>query len=511
MLMSVLWALQSPAQSFNPDQVKNALVKVIVKVNDRESNSLTGFLWKSPHQIVTSLHGMSRTGDIMVLYQGQAWRRAQIKKVLQKADLVLLELLPGQPELPAGLVPIQSFHPGKIAVGMEVFALGYNGGATGSSSRQMKKGYVDPETLANLIPKKDKDALAKIGFPALDLNILYLEGSLLPGFSGAPVFDTQSRLIGIGDGGLEKGASNVSWIIPASYLTELESSGLSALPPGFENLTQLFSATAKIEFSAPEMAESSRETEEFLDVSFEEMDELSVEAIGFEFYTTKNRSIMEMMYSSDDPENIQKLAEEFALELNIQLDYEAMRFDIYEDIYNGIVLAVPEGRSLLFNPEEEAFQVENADGNDMHLFFYGMQSDFSQTDFEELLFSIGDIINEDFALRYGMSGFTIDEEYSYWDEFEGNRKVAWILSLGNENLIGEDGLEYALYMYMTLLMNEDKSFLSIATIPIPVELVEMAMTYGLDCNNPGLYGEYCRYFNQVFQTFAAAHLTSFAY
>lgn len=511
----LLWALQLPAQSFNPEKVKNALVKVIVKVNDRESNSLTGFLWKSPNQIVTSLHGMSRTGEILVLYQGQAWRKAQIKKVLQKADLVLLELLPGQPELPAGLTPINGFHPEKVAVGTEVFALGYNGGATGSSSRQMKKGYVNPETLARLIPKKDLDALAKIGFPALDLNIFYLEGSLLPGFSGAPVFDTQSRLIGVGDGGLEKGASNVSWIIPATYLAELERSSLSALPAGFENLTQLFSATATIETSTPEreivMVESASAIEEFYESSFDKTDELPVEALGFEFYATKNRSIIEMMETSDDPENIQKLADEFASDLNIQLDYESMQFEIYEDITNGIVLAVPEGRSLQFNIEEEAFQVTNPDGNDMQLFFYGMQSDFSETDFEELLLLMGDIIDQEFAMRYGMSGFTVDEEYSYWDEFEGGRKVAWILSMGNEYLMGEDGLQYAFYMYTTLLMTEEKTFLSLATIPLPVEMMELAMTFGLDCNNPGIYGEYCSYFNQVFQTFAAAHLTTFAY
>lgn len=84
------------ARQFNPDNVKNALVKVVVSTNNNASNALTGFVWKSPNQIVTSLHGMSRTGDIRVLYQGQAWRKAKIKKVLQKADLVLLELLEGE-------------------------------------------------------------------------------------------------------------------------------------------------------------------------------------------------------------------------------------------------------------------------------------------------------------------------------------------------------------------------------------------------------------------------------
>ena len=162
-----------PAQTFNPEKVKHSLVKVIVSVNSRESNSLTGFLWKSPEQIVTSLHGMNPTGEIRVLYQGQAWRKARIKKVLQKADLVLLELLPGQPALPLGVIPISSFNPEKIAIGTDVFALGYNGGATGSSTRQMKKGYVDPETLANLIPKKDKGCFGpELDSRPLILNIL---------------------------------------------------------------------------------------------------------------------------------------------------------------------------------------------------------------------------------------------------------------------------------------------------------------------------------------------------
>ena len=49
-----------------------------------------------PNQIITSLHAMSPTGTIKVLYLNQAWRKAKIKKVLQKADLVLLEIFPGE-------------------------------------------------------------------------------------------------------------------------------------------------------------------------------------------------------------------------------------------------------------------------------------------------------------------------------------------------------------------------------------------------------------------------------
>lgn len=375
----------------------------------------------------------------------------------------------------------------------------------------MKKGYVDPEKLSHLISKKDKDALAKIGFPALDLNILYLEGSLLPGFSGAPVFDTQSQLIGIGDGGLEKGASNVSWIIPASYLTELEQSNNTTLPNGFENLTQLFSAAAVIE--SPKTGPATFDSPKLIlsESDINSSNAAPINAIGFEFYPTKNRSLTEMIETSDDPENLLKLSDEFELDMNIQLDYDAMRFDIYEDISNGVVVAVPEGMALTYNPSEEAFQVVNPDNNDMQLYFYGVQNDFSQTNFEELLAQIGEIINQNFAARFGVSGFTIDTEYSVWDEYQEVRKIAWILSLGNEYLMGQDGLQYGLYVYMTILMTEEKTFMAIATIPVPVEMEALAISTGIDCNNPGIFSEYCDYFNKMFKTFSAAHLVNFAY
>ncbi|AEL26417.1 S1 family peptidase [Cyclobacterium marinum] len=509
--LSSLLSFKIVARQFDPDKVKNALVKVIVPVQNNTSNALTGFVWKTPNQVVTSLHGMSRSGEIRILYQGQAWRKARIKKVLQKADLVLLELIEGQAPPPSTVAPLSQFNPTKVKFGTDVFAIGYNGGATGSSSRQMKKGYVNPETLSHLIPKKDKEALAKIGFPALDLNILYLEGSLLPGFSGAPVFDSQGKLIGIGDGGLEKGASNVSWIIPAGYLTELENSSTNSLPNGFENLRQLFSAEATIDFPENEGNLTQTNKTFFPNSEFNSATIAPVKAAGFEFHPTKNRSLTEMIESTDDPENLLMLSDEFELDMNIQLDYEAMRFDIYEDISTGVVIAVPEGISLMYNPAEEAFQAINPDNNDMQLYFYGVQNDFSQTNFEDLMVAVGEIINQNFVMRFGVSGFTIDTDYSLWNEFDGGRKIAWILSLGNEYLMGQDGLQYGLYVYMTLLMTEEKTFMSIATIPIPAEVVAFAISTGMDCNNPGMFAEYCDYFNKVFKTFSAAHLLNFAY
>jgi hypothetical protein len=504
LIFSLFFALVLNAKAqFDPLKVKNSVVRVVVTVNATESNVLTGFVWKSPNEVVTSLHGMSRSGNIKVLYLNNAWRDARIKKVLQKADLVLLELIPGQAPVPSGVTPITSFSDQPIRFGTEIYAIGYNSGAQGSSSRTLKKGFVDPETLANLIPQKDKAALARIGFPTLDLNILYLEGSLLPGYSGSPVFDPSGRLIGVGDGGLEKGASNVSWIIPAKYLNELEASTTRELPPNFDQLAQLFSAKATIDASVDDMASVEKQ------LAYSDIPK-PIETNGFEFYLTKNRSINEMVESSDDAENMLKFADEME-EFNVTLDYESMRFDIYEDINNGVVLAVPEGQLLYYDAINESFNVSFPGNDYIGLSYAGVKDDFSTTDFEDVMVEVQEYVNYHLAAAFQISGFVMDEEYSYWLEFDDNRKIAWLSSTGNEPVYDAVGNVYAVGIYLTLLMSNEKTFMAISTYIVPVEMLTYTATYGLDCNYPGMNWQQCEYFNSLFKVFSAAHLTTFAW
>lgn len=491
---------------FDPATVDRSLVRVVVSINERESTVMTGFAWKTPNQIVTSLHGMSKNGTIKVLYLKDAWRKAKIKKVLQNADLVLLEILPGEPAVPSGVVPITNINTAPIRFGSDVYAFGFNSGASASSSRMLKKGHVNPEVLASLIPKKDKDALAKIGFPALDLHILYLEGSLLPGYSGSPVFDADGKLIGIGDGGLEKGASNVSWIIPSKYLADLEASTVTSLPPTFELLSQLFSAKVTIDALADNPEEV--ENKLFRPASTAHK---SVKSSDFEFFMTKNRSLTEMVETSDDPENLLKFSNEMSNDLRIDLDYDQMRFDVYEDIVNGVVLTIPEDLKLVYDKADDYFYVKYPENSLSSLTFTGIKDDFSTTEFTELLDYVSESVNSTIASGYGLSGLTIDEEYSYWLDYGDQQKIAWVSSAGNEPFYGDDGITYVILVYQTILMSNEKTFMAIGTFAVPAELVVASSMNGLDCVNQFAGSDECSYFNTLFKTFSATHLTTFAY
>lgn len=502
-ILLILLSLGSFAQ-FNPATLQNSVVRVVVSVNNRESNVLTGFVWKTPTQIVTSLHGMHPTGTIKVLYMNNAWRKVRIKKVLQKADLVLLEVLPGEPAVPAGVVPISSFSADPIEFRTEIFAIGYNSGARGSSSRTLKKGLAHPpENLANLIPPKDREVLARIGFPALDLDILYLEGSLLPGFSGSPVFDLRGRLIGIGDGGLEKGASNVSWAIPAKYLNDLEASTVASLPPNFELIAQLFSARSTVEGSVEDLAE--------LEKTLLQPDAPKpLKASGFEFYLTKNRSIGEMADTSDDPDNMVKFSSEIE-EFNVSLDYDNIRFDIYEDINNGVILVIPEGQQLLYDPSDGTFEVKFPGNDFVSLGYSGVKDDFSATEISDVVEYVDDFLNGTLAQNLGLSGFKTNEEYTYWIDYGDGRKIAWLSATGNETVYGPGNLVCTVGVYATMLMSAEKSFIAFSTYFIPVDLLAFTTVNGLDCSDPGIYWQECEFVNDIFKVFSAAHLTTFAY
>jgi hypothetical protein len=82
--------------------------------------------------------------------------------------------------------------------------------------------------LVNLIPDHLIAPLYKRKSPDVDIQVLSLEGHLLPGHSGAPVFNQNNKLIGVGNGGLESGAVEVSWAVPWS---EIEWQTIASMSP----------------------------------------------------------------------------------------------------------------------------------------------------------------------------------------------------------------------------------------------------------------------------------------
>lgn len=512
-LILFLLPLKGMGQSFNPETAIKSVVQVwVTNVNgSKERKVLTGFVWKNPNQIITALHGMQAGWKIEVKYANQAaFREARVKKVLPKADLVLLELTTPQTASSA-VIPINDAFVGKIAFEETMYCLGLAMGSSGIPSRTLSKGFLQPkETLEYLVPPNVKKELMSTSL-GLDLDIIYFHnGNLLPSNSGAPIFNKQGKLVGIGNGGLEKGTVNISWAIPAKYISELENSTVTQIPGTVASNRNMFSSTVFSDDDGASVEDIISNSNQLRPIVTED----------FEFYLTKNRSIDELTETAEDPENIMMLSDEITRQYNIKMDLTNIRLDIYEDIQNGVVVVVPEGLNLeVINQrtDEEALQVSFTDNEFTYLAFAVAKNDavddINSMDIEEVMTFLDEYFYTELAEAFGISGFEIVEEYSFADDgYDSGRKKFNIMANGAELLDSpNDGRQYGILTYVTLLADEENVILTAAVTALPVDLITNAQTYGLNCTGSGGNSEDCIRIRDFYTAFTAAHLSTFAY
>lgn len=499
LILTLIYVSIISSAQFDPKFAQKSLVKVMVTANGK-AGVCSGFVWKKGEWIVTSLHAMKPGGEIQVQYLDQFWRSATIIKVNIEADLVLLQISGGG--VPAGVTALQAYSSKTLNFGDEIVAIGYNSGSKGSSTRSMKKGFVNPETLHTLVPASDRKKIETSGLPSIDLEIIYLDGSLLPGYSGSPAYDKNGALIGIGNGGLEGGASNVSWIIPAKFLSDLENSPLTSLPANFAKIAQHFSAEVQVTVTTDDPSK----IEDAFALEYK-----SYDGGDFLFYYTKTRTLEEMYSSSYDPGNIDKIINEFQ-ENKLYLDYDVMSYDIYEDANNGIVVAIPEGQLFAYDDTYRIFYTDMTgfpQGYYFSLRFEGIKGNFSYQTIEQT--SI-ELVNNISISQGGLTGgFTPDMDYTYTNRIDNTSSIAYIGLIGNNPYPNVDNTMVVKVLYITLLQDEEKAFYSIAELIVPVEAYSYAMNSGIDCvNNYSLSPDYCDYFESYSQIMCGAHLTTFA-
>lgn len=182
---------------------------------DPDSRNQTGF-WIQDREtvgIVTALHGVVDCDTIEAENDYNSPFELEIIKVDMDRDVALLggETLE---DLSVDGLSIETGVEGLLDEDKDLFVIGYPVNLPTQRRTDLK--YLGLKKLINLIPEGSNilPSLSRRGSPSLNSPMLDLQGHLLPGHSGAPIFNQDNKLIGVGNGGLQAGTIEIGWAVP---------------------------------------------------------------------------------------------------------------------------------------------------------------------------------------------------------------------------------------------------------------------------------------------------------
>ncbi|MBT1688114.1 S1 family peptidase [Dawidia soli] len=296
------------------NQLGASVVKITIPLPNGKEKIATGFIYQSKEYAVTAYHVVAGASNILVRYERQgAERTATVQKIYKHADLALIKI-----DNPLNVAALQ-LATAELTLNQNLTALGFYFDA--KSMDQRKLSLSSSNELRNILPSKNVTEIKNNGCPGLSLVIHKLQDNpLLPGFSGCPVLNSQGRVVGIGDGGLENGAYSISWAIPVSEIAKLMAS------------TESFGTTSlqsTLYFSA--------------DIT-NEGETVNLQLADLKFLKLRTRSLAELAASSetDDLQGLNQMINTFP----VAIDRSRVLFDIYQEASSGAALVLPKDMTI---------------------------------------------------------------------------------------------------------------------------------------------------------------------
>lgn len=333
------------AQAGSHQESAKSVVKITSRFAGGKVEVGTGFVWSQPDYVVTALHVVAGAASIEVYSETlKKERGADILAVHQESDLALLKLKTN--DLALKPLKIASVPPNSED---RHYIWGYPHDVNTMQGKKLEfsSSLQQQSTMGSIFKSEAhfESVVGKQGYPKYAAKILRVETTIRPGHSGAPIFDKSGAVVGIGDGGLHQGIASINWAIPAEAYVPALPASKDPKPTEPSKQANLYSAHAEkpVEVKIATAPEDAAQ-----DPNGEEEEEQSLVLAW--------SAPLSDILATAEAEQVQEVE---AMELP---DWSKIIIDVYEDYETGATIAVPQGTSLTFDPEDRMVEAESEGG-----------------------------------------------------------------------------------------------------------------------------------------------------
>jgi uncharacterized protein YxeA len=318
------------------ESARTSVVKIKTKYSvknksgklEQKAGSATGFCWNGSMYVVTALHAVAGVDEIKIFKNDGKSTTASIVKVLLEADLALLKL-----STEIGLKPLALAEVNPNA-GKSYTIWGFPHAVYKIQDNEVRLSRsVEASPVLNDIINGDdlKYQLEKQKYPSTNAKILKIGSTIQPGQSGAPLFTSDGKVVGVADGGLRGGAALLNWGMPAAHYVPRLSGSADLIPQSVSLQSSLYSSSTTI----PEDA-----TEEEVQTIIEEEALANTVNVGDKSITktwTAGFEDITGTMSEEERAGIEAIVQEYGI------DMSDTWYDIYEDYETGATISIPYG------------------------------------------------------------------------------------------------------------------------------------------------------------------------
>lgn len=358
LLLAFVCALMlSPQGLYAQSDIENArtsVVKIKTKYSvknksgkvEPKAGTATGFCWQDPLYVVTALHAVAGVTEIKIFKNDGSSTTAKVVKALLEADLALLKLTSDLGLKPLALAEVNA-NAGKSYT---IWGFPHAVYKIQDHEVRLSRSVETSPVLDDIINGDDlKYQLEKQKYPSTRAKILKIGSTIQPGQSGAPLFTSDGKVVGIADGGLRGGTALLNWGMPAHYYVPRLSTSQDLIPNTVSLQSSLYSSSTTI----PEDATD----EEVIEIIEQEAEANTVVFGDYSITKTWTAGFNEITATMSKEEE----AELLAVVSEFGIDMSDTWYDIYEDYVTGATISIPYGEA--FDVKDGWYYTCNADAS----------------------------------------------------------------------------------------------------------------------------------------------------